>query len=40
MFINRVSRRLLAAPEMGPVLRELAAGNDATLAVALSLIHI
>lgn len=36
MFINRVSRRLLAAPEMAPLLRELAAGNDATLAVAQS----
>ena len=36
MFINRVSRRLLAAPEMAPLLRELSAGNDATLAVAQS----
>ena len=36
MFINRVSRRLLAAPEMAPLLRELAVGNDATLAVAQS----
>ena len=36
MFINRVSRRLLAAPEMAPLLRELSAGNDATLAVTQS----
>ena len=36
MLINRVSRQLLAAPELAPVLRELNAGKDATLAVSQS----
>ena len=36
MFINRVSQRLLAAPELLPLLHELNQGNDATLAVAQS----
>ena len=36
MLINRVSRQLLSAPEMEPLLRELASGNDASLAVAQS----
>lgn len=36
MLINRVSRQLLSAPELEPLLRELNAGHDATLAVAQS----
>lgn len=36
MLINRVSRQLLAAPELRPLLHELSIGNDATLAVAQS----
>ena len=33
MLINRVAKQLLAAPELEPLVRELAAGHDATLAV-------
>ena len=36
MLIDRVSAQLLQAPELEPLLRELAAGHDATLAVAQS----
>ena len=36
MLIDRVSRKLLSAPELEPLLRELNAGHDATLAVAQS----
>ncbi len=36
MLIDRVSRQLLADPELSPLVRELEAGNDATLAVAQS----
>ena len=36
MLINRVSRQLLSAPELEPALRELRAGNDATIAVSQS----
>ncbi len=36
MFINRVSQRLLAAPELLPLLHELNQGNDATLAFCTS----
>ena len=36
MLINRVARRLLAAPELKPLLQELCAGKDATLALAQS----
>ena len=36
MLIDRVSRQLLSAPELAPLMRELAAGRDATLAVAQS----
>ena len=36
MLIDRVSRQLLAAPELLPLVHELEAGNDATLAVAQS----
>ena len=36
MLINRVARQLLAAPELEPALRELRAGNDATIAVSQS----
>ena len=36
MLINRVSRQLLAAPELMPLLHELRAGHDASLAVAQS----
>ena len=36
MFINRVSRQLLSAPEMMKVMHELREGNDATLAVGQS----
>ena len=36
MLINRVSRQLLSASEMEPLLRELSAGNDTSLAVAQS----
>ncbi len=36
MFIDRVSRQLLDAPGLTPLLRELRAGSDATLAVAQS----
>ena len=36
MLIDRVSRQLLSAPELSPLLRELAAGHDVTLAVAQS----
>ena len=33
MLINRVAQKLLAAPELAPVLHELDAGHDATLGV-------
>lgn len=36
MFINRVSRQLLSAPELVPLLHELGCGNDASLAVGQS----
>jgi len=36
MFIDRVSRQLLTAPELDPVLRDLRSGNDSTLAVGQS----
>ena len=36
MLINRVSRQLLAASELNPLTHELAAGHDASLAVAQS----
>ena len=36
MLIDRVSRQLLADPELSPLVHELEAGNDATLAVAQS----
>ena len=36
MFINRVSRQLLSAPEMMKIMHELREGNDATLAVGQS----
>ena len=36
MFINRVSRQLLSAPELVPLLHELGSGNDASLAVGQS----
>ena len=36
MLINRVSRQLLAAPELNPLAHELTAGHDASLAVAQS----
>ena len=36
MLIDRVSRKLLSAPELEPLQRELGAGHDATLAVAQS----
>ena len=36
MLINRVSRQLLQAPELAPALRDLAEGNDVTLAVSQS----
>ena len=36
MFVNRVAKKLLAAPELGPVLRELDAGRDTTLGIAQS----
>ncbi len=36
MLIDRVSRQLLSAPELEPLLRELAAGNDASLSLAQS----
>ena len=36
MLIDRVSRQLLSAPELAPLVRELAAGNDASLSVAQS----
>ncbi len=36
MFIDRVSRQLLTAPELDPVLRNLRSGNDSTLAVGQS----
>ena len=34
MFVNRVARQLLRAPELGAVCSELERGNDASLAVA------
>ena len=36
MFIDRVSRQMLTAPELEDVLRDLRAGKDATLAVGQS----
>lgn len=36
MFINRVSRQLLSAPELAVLLHELGCGNDASLAVGQS----
>ena len=36
MLINRVSRQLLAAPELEPAIRGLRAGGDVTLAVSQS----
>lgn len=36
MLIDRVSRQLLTAPELAPLVRDLDAGSDATLAVAQS----
>ncbi|MBR1829159.1 MAG: transcription-repair coupling factor, partial [Atopobiaceae bacterium] len=36
MFIDRVSRQLLTASELEPVLRDLRSGNDSTLAVGQS----
>ncbi|MBM6775388.1 transcription-repair coupling factor [Olsenella profusa] len=36
MLIDRVSRQLLADPELAPLVRELEAGHDASLAVAQS----
>ncbi len=36
MFIDRTARQLTSAPELAPLLSELAAGADATLAVAQS----
>ena len=36
MFIDRVSRQLLTAPELEPVLRDLRSGDDSTLAVGQS----
>ena len=36
MFVDRVAQQLLTAPEFKPLLEELDAGNDATLAVAQS----
>ena len=36
MLIDRVSRQLLSCPELSPLVRELDAGRDASLAVAQS----
>ena len=36
MLIDRVSRQLLSAPELSPLVRELSAGSDASLSVAQS----
>ena len=36
MFIDRVSRQLLATPDLAPLLREMGEGKDATLAVGQS----
>ncbi|ADK68792.1 transcription-repair coupling factor [Olsenella uli DSM 7084] len=36
MFINRVSQKLLSAPELAPLLADLRAGDDATLGIAQS----
>ena len=36
MFINRVSKQLLSAPELKPLRAELSAGADATLGIAQS----
>ena len=36
MLINRVSRQLLAVPELEPAVRGLRAGSDVTLAVSQS----
>ena len=34
MLINRVALKLLAAPDLAPVLHQLDSGHDATLGVA------
>ena len=36
MLIDRVSRQLVAAPELAPLVRALDAGEDASLSVAQS----
>ena len=36
MFINRVSKQLLSAPELAPLLSNLRQGSDATLGIAQS----